>query len=368
MTFEEALTLVEFTFQSKLDMQLTQQEKAILKAAWDNQNYSAVADNLFLSVGHIKDLASRLWHRLSNLLETKVTKSNFRYLLLEQCSTLVHNVPEIEPRGIYQREDYKGNILIVDQFIENLDFLSYALSKQGYKVHNTIDSNQALTTVRNQPPDIILLEVNLPDVNGYQLCSSLKADEATSDIPVIFFSSSHEISDKVKAFQVGAVDYITKPCQPEEAVARIIAHINLQQQKLLLRQKIEQQQQNTEMLQQSYALLTRVFNNSQDSMAAIEAVRDVVTGEIADFYCLLVNPIFAKLLGKKRGDFTFRSGIKPLLNQLAPGLFDKFVQVVETRKTLEQEFCWETDTHQQHYYLIAMKLGDGISITVREVH
>ncbi|MGB5968469.1 MAG: hypothetical protein WBG70_09095 [Spirulinaceae cyanobacterium] len=88
MVFEEALAWVESTLQSRIDKQLNVPEKAILKAAWEKKTYSTIADNLYLSVGHIKDLASQLWKCLSKLFQEKVTKSNFRYLLLKRCSML----------------------------------------------------------------------------------------------------------------------------------------------------------------------------------------------------------------------------------------------------------------------------------------
>lgn len=245
--------------------------------------------------------------------------------------------------------------------------MTSTLNKQRYKVDSATDGNLALTTVRNNPPDVILLEVNVPNINGYQLCSTLKVNPETSDIPIIFFSASNQVSDKVKAFQVGGVDYITKPCQPEEVVARIQTQLTIRQQKYQLQQKVAQQQQTTEILQQSRAFLTSIFNNSKDGMAAMEAVRNTVTGEIEDFRYLLVNPIFTKLLGKKREDFTSKSGEKKQLNHITPGLFAEFVQVVETGVTLEQVFCRESDTQEQWYKLIAIKLGDGCSITVRVV-
>lgn len=206
----------------------------------------------------------------------------------------------------------------------------------------------------------------MPDIDGYQVCSTLKADEGTSDIPIIFLSALNEVFGKVKAFQVGGVDYITKPFQPEEVLARIQTHLTLQQQKHQLRQEIEQHQQTAEILYQSRALLASLLNSSKDGIAALQAVRDLSTGEIEDFRYLLVNPAFAKLLGKKREELTSQAGQKKLLNRLTPGLFEKFVQVVETGELLEQDFCWEPDMKKKCYELIAVKLGDGFSITVRE--
>ena len=367
MTLEEALEFVESTLQAKTDKQLTPPEKEILKAAWDNETYSTVADRLYMSVGHIKDLASRLWKRLSDLLDEKVTKNNFRRLLLAQSATLTLTSEEIEQGDNYHIEDSKGNILIVDNLVENLHFLNNLLIKYGYNVRHVTNSTMALKNVRHPPPDVILLDIKMPDIDGYQLCSTLKSDEETSDIPIIFISALNEVFDKVKAFQVGGVDYITKPFQPEEVIARIQTHLTLQQQKHKLRQQIEQHQKTTEILYQSHALLTSLLNSSRDGIAAMQAVRDLVTGEIEDFRYLLVNPVFAKLLGKQREKLTSKAGQKKLLNRLTPGLFEKFVQVVETGEPLEQELGWQTDTGKKCYDLIAVKLGDGFSITVRDV-
>ena len=366
MTLEQALAWVELTLEAKTGKQLTPPEKQVLKAAWDNETYNAVADSLYMSVGHIKDLASLLWKRLSDLLDEKVTKNNFRRLLLERSATFTLTSQEIEGSDTYPPEDPKGNILIVDDLIENLHFLNDILTKQGYKVRSVTNGNMALRTVRNNPPDVILLDIKMPDIDGYQVCSTLKADEETEDIPIIFLSALNEVFDKVKAFQVGGVDYITKPFQPEEVIARIETHLTLQQQKHQLRLEIEQHQQTAEILYQSRALLASLLNSSRDGIAAMQAVRDMVTGEISDFRYLLVNPVFAKLLGKKREELTSKSVEKKLLNRLTPGLFEKFVQVVETGEPLEQEFCWETDTEKKWYDVIAVKLGDGFSITVRE--
>ncbi len=366
MTFEEALPWVESILEAKTGKQLTPPEKEILKAAWDNETYNAVADSLYMSVGHIKDLASLLWKRLSDLLGLKVTKNNFRRLLLERNITPTVALPQIEESAADHTEDSTGNILIVDDLVDNLVFLTDILTKRGYKVRSVTNGKMALRTVRNTPPDVILLDIKMPDIDGYQVCEALKADEETSRIPVIFLSALDQVFDKVKAFQVGGVDYITKPFQAQELFARIQTQLTIQQQKHQLRQEIEQHQQTAEILYQSRALLASLLNSSRDGIAAMQAVRDMVSGEIEDFRYLLVNPVFAKLLGKKREELTSKSVQKRLLNRLSPGLFEKFVQVVETGEPLEQEFCWETDTQKKWYDLIAVKLGDGFSITIGE--
>ncbi len=368
MTTEEAILFIEAALEAKTGKQLTAPEKEILKAAWKNETYSSVADSLYLSIGHIKDLASLLWQRLSDALGEKVTKNNFRRLVEQLCGVPTQPSVKIEPSETYQITDPKANILIVDDLIENLRFLTELLTKQGYKVRSVTNGKMALKTVRNNPPDAILLDIKMPDMDGYQVCLALKADENTSEIPVIFLSALDQVIDKVTAFQVGGVDYITKPFQPEEVIARIQTQLTIQQQKHQLRQQIELHQQTAEILYQSRALLASLLNNSLDGIAAMQAVRDTITGEIKDFRCLVVNPVIAKLFGKKREDLMGKLVVKKQLNQLFSGLFDSLVQVVETGEPLEHEFDWNYDSEfQKWYYLIAVKFGDGCSITIRDI-
>jgi len=115
----------------------------------------------------------------------------------------------------------KGSILVVDDTPANLNLLTEILSKQGYKVGLAPSGKLALMSAQSSPPDLILLDIMMPELNGYEVCQTLKASSQTKDIPVIFLSALHEVFDKVKAFEVGAVDYITKPFQVEEVLARI---------------------------------------------------------------------------------------------------------------------------------------------------
>ncbi|MEG3973753.1 PAS domain-containing protein [Microcoleus sp. herbarium8] len=120
-----------------------------------------------------------------------------------------------------ETDSLKQNILIVDDHPESLRLLSQFLSKQGYKVRPTRDGKFALQFARSTPPDLILLDIMMPGMDGYQVCEQLKACAKTKDIPVIFISGLNEVFDKVKAFSLGAADYITKPFQTEEVVSRI---------------------------------------------------------------------------------------------------------------------------------------------------
>ena len=121
----------------------------------------------------------------------------------------------------------KADILVVDDILANLRVLFQMLSDQSYKVRGAPNGSMALTAVRSAPPDLILLDINMPKMDGYEVCLRLKAEPESREIPVIFISALDEPLDKVKAFGVGGVDYITKPFQIEEVLARIETHLSI---------------------------------------------------------------------------------------------------------------------------------------------
>ena len=121
----------------------------------------------------------------------------------------------------------KGNILIVDDTPANLRLLSKMLAEQGYQVRPVPDGPLALAAARAEPPDLILLDIRMPQMSGYEVCEHLKADARTRDIPIIFISALDATQDKVRAFTVGGVDYVTKPFQFEEVLARVETHLAL---------------------------------------------------------------------------------------------------------------------------------------------
>jgi diguanylate cyclase (GGDEF)-like protein len=121
----------------------------------------------------------------------------------------------------------KGNILIVDDTPNNLKFLSTTLSDQGFKVRSVVNGTMALTVAQAAQPDLILLDIKMPEMDGYETCQHLKSEPSTRDIPVIFLSALDETLDKIKAFQVGGVDYVSKPFQLEELMARIQSQLKL---------------------------------------------------------------------------------------------------------------------------------------------
>ncbi len=129
------------------------------------------------------------------------------------------------------------NILIVDDTPDNLRLLSKTLIKEGYQVRCAINGAMALLTIKTKIPDLILLDVNMPDIDGFEVCQQLKKSELTKDIPVIFVSALDTVFDKVKAFEIGAVDYISKPFQILEVLSRVSNQLNLQNLRRQLIQK-----------------------------------------------------------------------------------------------------------------------------------
>ena len=143
-----------------------------------------------------------------------------------------------------------ASVLIVDDTIYNIQLLSLMLNKQGYRVEKATSGTEALESANQLLPDIILLDIRMPDIDGYEVCKRLKANPVTKDIPVIFISSIEESTDKVEAFSVGGVDYISKPFQLIEVLARIETHLRL----CLLQKKLQEQ---NEQLQSSALVLSR---------------------------------------------------------------------------------------------------------------
>ena len=128
-----------------------------------------------------------------------------------------------------QSQKFLPKILIVDDVPDNLRLLSTTLSQQGYKIRCAKNGAMALMGARNDLPNLILLDINMPDLDGYQVCQQLKADPATSSIPVIFLSAQDDIQDKVKAFSIGGADFIGKPFQVEEVLVRVKNQLAIQE-------------------------------------------------------------------------------------------------------------------------------------------
>ncbi|RPI54086.1 MAG: response regulator, partial [Chloroflexi bacterium] len=157
----------------------------------------------------------------------------------------------------------EGGILVVEDEVASAHLLNYILSSGGHQVRVAYDGIQALELVERSRPDLILLDVMMPGLNGFQVCERLKADETTRDTPVLFLSALSEVDDKIRAFSAGATDYITKPFHAKEVLARVTTHLALRRlQKQLEMANGALEQQNAE-LQKRNAELQQALQTIQ---------------------------------------------------------------------------------------------------------
>lgn len=163
-----------------------------------------------------------------------------------------------------QTRETKGDILIVDDALPNLRLLSRMLKNNNYQVRAISNSAMVMTVVNAEPPDLILLDINMPGQNGYEICQALKAEPQTREIPVIFISALDDVLDKVQAFSVGGVDYITKPFQVEEVLARVKTHLTIR----FLQNELEQQVHDLKSLTENLVQANKELQASNDELNA----------------------------------------------------------------------------------------------------
>jgi len=159
-----------------------------------------------------------------------------------------------------------ADIMIVDDTLDNIRFLSTLLQEQGYSVRKAISGKMALTAIRTVLPDLVLLDINMPMMNGYEVCEELKNDEKTKAVPIIFISALDDVTDKVKAFHLGCADYITKPFQIEEVLARIEHQLIIKNLQSKMRSQNEQLQKTLAELKNAQAQIIqkeKMFSLSQ---------------------------------------------------------------------------------------------------------
>ncbi|MCC5660755.1 EAL domain-containing protein [Nostoc sp. XA010] len=178
----------------------------------------------------------------------------------------------------------KKDILIVDDMADNLRVLSSILTREGYNVRKALNWQMALTATQTVLPDLILLDIMMPEVDGYEVCQTLKACELTADIPVIFISALDDVFDKVKAFKVGGVDYITKPFEFQEVLVRVQNQLALRSARLeILKLNVELEdrvKQRTGELEKTLQKLQGEINSRQKLQSQLldMALHDSLTG------------------------------------------------------------------------------------------
>ena len=172
----------------------------------------------------------------------------------------------------------KPKIMVVDDTPANLKLLEDMLKARGYEVCSFSRGRPALTMAASQPPDLVLLDVNMPEMNGYETCKELKTDPRLQDIPVLFISALNETNDKVKAFSCGGVDYITKPFRFEEVYARVQTHLELRQQKRELQESYTRLKKLEELRDN---LVLMIVHDLRSPVALIAGYLDLIKGRAA---------------------------------------------------------------------------------------
>jgi PAS domain S-box-containing protein len=195
--------------------------------------------------------------------------------------------------GMSLESSNKGVILIVDDNPDNLELLFFFLSDSDFTVLLARDGKSAIEKVESAQPDLILLDVMMPGIDGFETCRRLKANESSKDIPVIFMTALSETVDKLRGFNLGAVDYLTKPIQEEELKARVTTHITLRnlnrsllEQNLRLEQEIRKRQQKEDELRLSNQAIAASSNG-----IVIADARD------PDLPIIYINPAFERMTG-----------------------------------------------------------------------
>ena len=182
-----------------------------------------------------------------------------------------------------EAQNKKTNIMVVDDTIANLKLLEGILSRRGYRVRSFPRARMALAAAALEPPDLILLDINIPEMNGYEMCARLKADPALAPIPVMFISALNEMLDKVKAFGCGGVDYIGKPFQIEEILVRVENHLNLRR----LQKELEQ---HNARLDELVRLKTRELAEANERLSILDKTKN-------DFLMLISHELRTPLHG-----------------------------------------------------------------------
>ncbi|MEO0834958.1 MAG: EAL domain-containing protein [Cyanobacteria bacterium J06642_3] len=208
----------------------------------------------------------------------------------------------------------KAKILVVDDKPENLHLLADALGKQGYEVKGVVNGKMALMVANSVIPDLILLDVVMPDINGYQVCEQLKANQVTQNIPIIFLSASNNSVDRVKALSAGGVDYINKPFQLDEVLLRIRNQLQLQaaQKKILkfnteLEQRIQERTAQLEAANQELTYevkerneVTKLLRESEEKLESIlNSLEEVVwSADVETNQLLFLNRSAQEVYGR----------------------------------------------------------------------
>jgi two-component system, sensor histidine kinase and response regulator len=239
-----------------------------------------------------------------------------------------------------------GDIMIVDDNPANLKLLEEMLEIQGHEVRAFPLGRLALAASVKHPPDLILMDVNMPEMDGYEACQLLKASEAGAGIPVIFLSALTETSDKVKAFQCGAADYITKPFQVEEVHSRVQTHLQLHNLQRALRRENDE-------LEEAVAARTRELSEANSRLTIVDRSK-------SDFLTLISHEFRTPLNGLLGVSEIIMEGLPPSvqgeeLRQMYKGCRDRIISILD-----DAFLITEIDVAPQRFKMAPVSLCSAI--------
>ena len=262
------------------------------------------------------------------------------------------------------------NILVVDDTPANLHLLAKILHNTGYNVRPVNNGKRAFMAIEKEMPDLILLDIMMPGMDGYEVCKQLKANKQTRDISVIFISALNKSIDKIKAFSAGGVDFITKPFQQEEVLARIEIHLTLQriQQQL----KSQNAQLQTEIIQREQLELD-LRESKEKLQRFMDSATDYFFHFDYDLNLIDINQVTLQLLGLDK-----KKALGKHITELSPYIqlteqYEQYQEVIQTGNPFFAD-TWITFLQHKRMYLSikAFKVGDGLGIistdiTAREI-
>ena len=256
-----------------------------------------------------------------------------------------------------------GTILVVDDTSESLRLLTDILTAEGYRVRPADSGELALAAVAAETPDLILLDIRMPGIDGFEVFRRLRAEETTRDIPVMFISASTDVDDRVAGLRLGAVDFVTKPIRRDELLARVQTHLELHRlREGLGRHAAELQLANESLeaeaterrraeaaLRESEARFRLLFESLTTGFALHEIIRDAA-GTPCDYRFLSVNPAFEALVGRTAEELVGRTVLEALPGT-EPAWIERYGRVVTTREPAEfEDYASELD---RTYHVVA---------------
>ncbi|MGF1459270.1 MAG: diguanylate cyclase domain-containing protein [Leptolyngbyaceae cyanobacterium] len=263
----------------------------------------------------------------------------------------------------------RKEILVVDDAPENLQMLLDALSEQGYSVRCARSGNLAIIGSQAIPPDLILLDILMPQMDGYEVCQRLKQDDKTCDVPIIFLSALDDGDNQARAFALGGDDYIAKPFNIVEVLARVKHQLDLRQRQLRSQQRIARYRRTSYELREAYAFIKDVLNCLPYGIAAFQSVVNEA-GDVTGFKSIIANAAFWQL-AHDASDAVL-TDVEETLQALVADhsqleLFGVCLQAMASEESIQRELLCLNENQQQCFEVFATQLQGTVVTLLRDI-